>query len=676
MSTLKICDYIMPAAALGGLNPLPDIQPIQTRKKIHIDEKTITPEEAQYMGWAPVHSILPYQFQDGYNRTRRLRSFKSFVLENDYIKATFLPDVGGRLWSLVDKTTGRELIHKNPVFQPCNLAIRNAWVSGGVEWNIGVIGHSPFTVDRVFAERLQLHDGTPVLRLYQYERIRKLFFRVEAVLPEEARCLYIRVRIDHPLFEDTAVYWWSNTAYDEREDVRVLVPADRSFRYGYGGQLTKVNIPDMPFDGTTIDVSWPTHLNQAMDFFFDLPEHQRRWISAVDGTGYGLIQSSTDTLRGRKLFVWGTGTGGRHWQTFLSVPGSAYFEIQAGLARTQLEHLPMPPGTTISWTEMYGPIKVDQSVAHGKDWKAATESVEKALEKAYPREHLDAMHEQLKRQLDSKRGELLHVGDGWAFVDQALYGSDFTNPGLQFPKRRLGKEERMWLNLIEKRTLDNKNPLEPPGSYQVGAPWAKLLRETIQEGGSRNWFGYYHYGVILAHAGKWEKAKEAFEKSLYDAENPWALRCLAWMKQQNLTDQKADQNEADIEASKLYLRAVNLIKERHLVIEAMHALQKCGRPDHILSLYNDLPSSLRQNGRIKVFLVEALLDLGQIEKAEQMLRKPFNLYDIREGEIKLSDLWFRLCAIKHDPSRVWDEDFLKEIRNQYPPPAHLDFRMK
>jgi Domain of unknown function (DUF5107) len=50
---------------------------------------------------------------------------------------------GGRLWSLVHKPTGRELLHRNPNFWPANLALRNAWVAGGVEWNLGTIGHSP-----------------------------------------------------------------------------------------------------------------------------------------------------------------------------------------------------------------------------------------------------------------------------------------------------------------------------------------------------------------------------------------------------------------------------------------------------------------------------------------------------------------------------------------------------
>ena len=63
-------------------------------------------------------------------------------LGNEILKATFLPELGGRLISLLHKPLGRELLNRNPVFQPANLAIRNAWFSGGIEWNIGQLGHT------------------------------------------------------------------------------------------------------------------------------------------------------------------------------------------------------------------------------------------------------------------------------------------------------------------------------------------------------------------------------------------------------------------------------------------------------------------------------------------------------------------------------------------------------
>ncbi|MGI6536827.1 MAG: hypothetical protein ACOX22_00400 [Caldicoprobacterales bacterium] len=52
------------------------------------------------------------------------------------------------------------------------------------------------------------------------------------------------------------------------------------------------------------DISRTTQIPQAMDFFFYIPDGQRRWISAVNDEGYGFIQTSTDRLQGRKLFVW------------------------------------------------------------------------------------------------------------------------------------------------------------------------------------------------------------------------------------------------------------------------------------------------------------------------------------------------------------------------------------
>ena len=79
-----------------------------------------------------------------------------------------------RLWSLVHKPSGRELLDVNPVFQLANLAIRNVWFSGVVEWNIGIIGHSPFACSPLFAARVERLDGTPILRMYEWERIRQV----------------------------------------------------------------------------------------------------------------------------------------------------------------------------------------------------------------------------------------------------------------------------------------------------------------------------------------------------------------------------------------------------------------------------------------------------------------------------------------------------------------------
>ena len=75
------------------------------------------------MNWGMDYGPLPYRLQADYDRGREVRSFTAAVLENDRLIATFLPECGGRLWSLFHKPTNRELLYVNPVFQPGNLAL-------------------------------------------------------------------------------------------------------------------------------------------------------------------------------------------------------------------------------------------------------------------------------------------------------------------------------------------------------------------------------------------------------------------------------------------------------------------------------------------------------------------------------------------------------------------------
>ena len=359
MSELYIDTWRLPAAELGPENPLPPLdrprlQPVLSGK----------PEFDPEAGYVP--DYLPYPIQDGYTRQRQPRDLKVAVLENEMLRAMFLLDYGGRMWSLLHKPSGRELLYVNPMFQPANLAMRNAWFSGGVEWNMGVIAHTPFTCSPMFAARISTPDGTPVLRLYEWERIRCAPYQIDAYLPNGSPVLYVHVKLVNPFDHALPMYWWSNIAVSEREDVRVIVPAAEAYQYALSVEnLKTVAIPMV--DGR--DISYTTNGQRAADYFFLIPPRQRPWISTLDGEGKGLIQTSTAVLRGRKLFLWGTGQGGTRWQEWLSGPNRNYLEVQAGLAPTQLEYALLPAQSELSWLEAYGLMEADPAVVHGSDWR-------------------------------------------------------------------------------------------------------------------------------------------------------------------------------------------------------------------------------------------------------------------------------------------------------------------
>lgn len=677
MTELWVTAMTLPAASLGAENPLPDLAAAgDAHARIEIDTETVTPEEAKYMGWGRIHSILPYTLQDGYNRERKETPMKAVELENGHLKAVFLPALGGRLWSLFDKDAGRELLHRNPVFQPANLALRNAWFSGGVEWNCGIIGHTPFTCDDVACEVLRLSDDTPVLRMYAYERVRRLFYRVEAFLPEEARELYVRVRIDNALPEDTAVYWWSNMAVNESESVRVVVPAQKAYRYGYGGKLSKVPVPYMDAEADKLkgaaarlareqggvlhwDVSYPTCLPQSMDFFFDVPAEARPFIAAIGADGYGMCQTSTHELRGRKLFAWGMGEGGRHWQTFLSEPGSRYIELQSGLAHTQLEHLPMAAGASISWLEAYGSVRADAAAVHGPDWPSAVDAVAEALARRCPADGLEALHRRVREELDGQTGRVIHQSMGYALCERALRGAAFSMAGLSPEGFRKGPGEQPWLTLAAEGRMPCPDPLEPPLSYQTAPAWEEALRKAVERGGSDHWFARYQLGVMAHLRGDRETALAEYRRSLEHSRNPWALRCMAML--------------CPAEAPALMLEAAGMKPIRPLVIEALETLLKAERHADMLAFIGGLPETLRKDGRVMTLHAAALLRSGRLDEAETVLNGPIVLTDVREGNTLLTDLWFEIAALrrfgKADPeSLAWCAVHLR-------PPAHLDFRM-
>ena len=117
MSSLHVTTWSMPSAHLGSENALPALGGGR-----NIGTSLAQPEQQSidYPDKGRENDPLPYRMQDAWDRSRQPRTFKAIVLENKHLKATFLPELAGRLWSLVHKPANRELLFPNPVVQPGN----------------------------------------------------------------------------------------------------------------------------------------------------------------------------------------------------------------------------------------------------------------------------------------------------------------------------------------------------------------------------------------------------------------------------------------------------------------------------------------------------------------------------------------------------------------------------
>src|SRR5438045_2296683 len=83
----------------------------------------------------------------------------------------------------------------------------------------------PLSRSPVFAAHVDTPQG-PVLRLYEFERVRCVTYQIDFSLPDGSAFLFARVRISNPNDQTIPMYWWSNIAYPEKQGTRVIVPAN------------------------------------------------------------------------------------------------------------------------------------------------------------------------------------------------------------------------------------------------------------------------------------------------------------------------------------------------------------------------------------------------------------------------------------------------------------------
>lgn len=656
MTSLRFEVFEMPGAYLGETGDYPIMFPQKIRP---VKGTTLDEDEGLYLNFGRPTDALPFTSFEDYDHSEEMRAFDSYVLENDYIKARFIPALGGRLWSLYDKKGKRDLIYENPCFKPCNLALRNAWISGGVEWNCGVTGHHPLTCDKVYAATYNMDDGTPVLRLYAFERIRAVTYQMDFILPADSDTLFARMRLVNGSNELIPIYWWSTIATEQKEGSRVIVPASETFINHANDPCHKIPIPMV----NGVDTSYPTNHKESTDHFYKIPEDTRKYEAYIDADGTGFIHSSTRRLKGRKLFVWGTSIGGNNWQKKLtSETGAPYIELQAGLAYTQQESVPFPANTAWEWLEAYSPITMKPEDVHG-DFKVAGEKVMAWLNEKLPEATLEKMLADTKADA-LKAVPYSYKGHPWGALENELrryQGRSEISSHLDFGET--GEEQKIWKDFLYNGYLAEPDPAQRPSAHMVQKEWFVMLRKTVRGADKFNWYAWYQLALCYYARQEYELAIEMFEKSLALRATSYAYHGLA-CAHLCLGEQEA--------AGAHMVKAVQLDNKSYVL--AKDALRLCLHFNilkPIPAIYEALDESLKNLPRMIGSYAVAMAYFGNPEFAKEVLGKDGGLvlHDLREGDNTFCNAYIHAVKeiAKKEGNLLSDEDV--DV------PLALDYRM-
>ena len=609
------------AASLGEQSSVPDLLGeviLQNNLEFCLEE-----DDEIYEGYGRRANAYPYRQYNGYKRQLSEKEIQTAVLENNYLRAVFLPEYGGRLWELWDKKVDRNLLYTNDILRFSNLAVRNAWFSGGVEWNIGVIGHSPLTTEPLYTAKTETGNGIPVLRMYEYERIRGVRYQMDFWLEADSPFLNCRMRITNEGGKVLPMYWWSNIAVEEYDDGRIIVPAEKAFTYA-DGTVIKASLPYVK----DIDITEYKKIERSTDFFFDIAEKSPKYIANVDRTGYGLLHISTARLKSRKLFSWGNGDASDRWQEFLTDKAGRYIEIQAGLAKTQYGCLPMAPHTTWEWMEQYGPVQISQEILNQSHPERARHFTEE--------QGINAIWESMEQKLAEtksmahSKAKLIFTGSGYG----ALKKQGKMTEHLEFKI----KEDSLvkWKNFFETSILHCPEPSQRPDEFLIDETNAEFLKRSLKNRNDKNWYAHYHMGLGYYVEGKLKKAKKELEKSLSLVENPWAFHALSCVC--FVLGKTKDAAEYIVKGLEMRRRDHSYLKEGFKI------LSLCGEDQALCDFYATLDREEKQISKIRFYYISALHHLGKDKEAYELLEQNggLEIEDIREGEDSVAQLWSEL----------------------------------
>jgi len=319
--------------------------------------------------------FYPYFRYDGFTATPALKKWKVVELSNDYLQLLILPEIGGKIWAAIEKTTGKPFVYFNHVVKFRDVSMRGPWTSGGMEANYGIMGHTPNCFSPVDYATRRNPDGSASCIIGALDLLTRSSWRLEINLPAGEACFSTRSFWHNASGADQPYYTWMNVGIKAAGNLQFVDPGVRYL--GHDGKA--FDWPINPQNGH--DLSWYDQNNfgpyKSYHVFGRFAEFFGGYWHDDD---FGMARCSAyGDKPGRKVWIWGLSRQGMIWEKLLTDTDGQYVEVQSGRlfnqtaderALTPFKHKEFPPYATDTWTEYWEPVKGTRGMVSASPWGA------------------------------------------------------------------------------------------------------------------------------------------------------------------------------------------------------------------------------------------------------------------------------------------------------------------
>ncbi len=287
--------------------------------------------------------VYPYQSYCETSERPVIKSYNFIRLENSFISVLIYPDLGGKVYSIIHKISGKEVLYVPNVIRPIRILPRFSFVAGGIEMSFP-ISHTPSQSETVLydicriEERIYVTVGETELRY-------GMQWTIEYSLGERDNFLTQRTVFKNPTNQPHPWMSWSNAAIPAYEDTKFHFPKG----------------PVLAHEDTIFSIDWekdgPRKNSdiKKMSGYFWLQPHCNAFGCYTPSTGTGLYHvADLDKVKGIKLWSYGTDRD-KEWSYLSSLNKQPFLEIQAGPIVDQSIKNELGIGETLWRTEFWIP---------------------------------------------------------------------------------------------------------------------------------------------------------------------------------------------------------------------------------------------------------------------------------------------------------------------------------
>lgn len=298
------------------------------------------------------------------------RQYRAVILENEFLEATILTELGGRIYRLIYKPTGQSVFYENEPLKPNPFCLQGWWIAtGGVEWCFPLTEHSTNCLRPWRWVARQNGDGSATVTVSDTHQRAGLAETISITLEPRSCALKLGFRLSNPGNTPRSFMFWTNALLPANDDVELVVPT-RWMSHGSNEAHP-----------------WPVRDGKDRSFLRNWESFDGEFAVGLEAGFCGAYDHSRklglvrtfpqDAARGVKIFSYGHTKSAYLQPRRYTDTGRPYFELMGGYTPSFWSEETIRPRQVIEWSECWYPV----ADTGGFDAASADVAVERRVER-------------------------------------------------------------------------------------------------------------------------------------------------------------------------------------------------------------------------------------------------------------------------------------------------------